>query len=312
MYHPYFRGKQYELITIRENAELLSESGFIPIIEPVREALTGLDRALAAVCEKRGQAIVIVNPHHGEHAGGGDGITALLQDQYADNAGISPGILLKEQTTIDDALRCFEVHERATPTLIHAGFTDGAQLAERLGRRASEMRHVFLEDQSGRLYRRNFRSEQRILVRDGFQKRRNRDHPPVEFFSDLHVTYEEEGMSGFGDYLTVGDDFSEGGGPAYAIAIHLTFIDSNNDDAMFVHHFLSERQDTPTDPAGKFAEALRAMIAELDRPDSPVLETLAVQEFRDFHRKGHYPGLGYVKKLSMQHHIETLANYLGR
>ena len=312
MYHPYFRGKQYELITVRENAELLSASGFTPIIEPVREPLTGLDRTLAAVCENNGRAIVIVNPHHGEHAGGGDGITALLQDQYAGSSGISPGILLKEETTLEAALRCFEIHEQVNPTLIHAGFTDGAQLAEHLGRAVGDMRHVFLGDQSGRLYRRNFRSDQRILVRDGFQKRRNRDHPPVEFFSDLHITYEEEGMSGFGDYLTVGDDFSEGGGPAYAIAIHLTFIDPSNDDAMFVHHFLSERQDTPTDPAGKFAEALQAMIIELDRANSPIFETQAVQEFRELHRKGHYPGLGYVKKLSMQHHIETLAEYISR
>jgi hypothetical protein len=33
-------------------------------------------------------------------------------------------------------------------------------------------------------------------------------------------------MDGFGDFLIVGDDYSESGGPAYAIAIHLTFITS--------------------------------------------------------------------------------------
>jgi hypothetical protein len=27
------------------------------------------------------------------------------------------------------------------------------------------------------------------------------------------------------------------------------------------------------------------------------------------HADGHFPGLGYVKKLSMSHHIETLAHY---
>ena len=39
MYHPYFRGKQFELITIREMAPLLAKSNFVPIIEPVREAV---------------------------------------------------------------------------------------------------------------------------------------------------------------------------------------------------------------------------------------------------------------------------------
>ncbi len=78
---------------------------------------------------------------------------------------------------------------------------------------------------------------------------------------------------------------------------------------MWVHHFLSYRQDTPKDPAGKFAEALGCMMEELDKKNSKILETSAVQEFRQLHKDGHFPGLGQVKKLSMNHHIETLANY---
>jgi hypothetical protein len=116
-------------------------------------------------------------------------------------------------------------------------------------------------------------------------------------------------MNGFGDFLIVGDDYSEGGGPAYAVAIHLTFIDPDQDNSMFIYHFISERQDTPTDPAGNFAEALKDMVKTLDRPRSKVLETSAVKEFRSLHKQGHFPGLGYVKKLSMNHHIETLAHY---
>ena len=49
MYHPYFRGKQFELITIRETAETLAKSGFVPIIEPVKEAFGGLQRTLKSV-----------------------------------------------------------------------------------------------------------------------------------------------------------------------------------------------------------------------------------------------------------------------
>ena len=37
MYYPYFRGKQFELMTIRETAKLMAERGFCPIIEPVRD-----------------------------------------------------------------------------------------------------------------------------------------------------------------------------------------------------------------------------------------------------------------------------------
>lgn len=40
MYYPYFRGKQYELIAIRERAGLIAENDFVPIIEPVKDNLT--------------------------------------------------------------------------------------------------------------------------------------------------------------------------------------------------------------------------------------------------------------------------------
>jgi hypothetical protein len=78
---------------------------------------------------------------------------------------------------------------------------------------------------------------------------------------------------------------------------------------MQIYHFISDSQDTPTDPAGKFAEALAKMIQTLNMPGSKVLETAAVSEFRALHKQGHFPGLGYVKKLSMNHHIQMLAGY---
>ena len=49
MYHPYFRGKQFELVTIRETAKMLAENNFTPIIEPVRESLAGLKKSVDAI-----------------------------------------------------------------------------------------------------------------------------------------------------------------------------------------------------------------------------------------------------------------------
>jgi len=309
MYHPYFRGKQFELITIRETAKLLASSGFVAIIEPVKEALSGLDRTLKAVCDASGKAIVIVNPYHGDHAEDGAGISSLLKSTFLGKDGITAGILLKEGMTLDEVLGCYEEHKDHSPTFVHAGFTEPKALAEKLGDTLDTTQHVFFEKYCGKLYRKHLKGGRRILIRDGFQRRRNADHPPVEEFSDLHVTYEEEDMDGFGDFLTVGDDFSEGGGPAYAVAIHLTFIDPDKDEVMYIYHFVSTTNDTPTDPAGKFGQALTKLIAKLDSGKSMLLEGDAVKEFRDLHAKGHFPGLGHVKKLSMKHHIETLANY---
>lgn len=312
MYHPYFRGKQFDLLTIREMAPLLSKAGFIPIIEPVRDVLGGLNKALDSVVEADGRAIMIVNPYHGDLSGAPESLTEMLKSEFLDKEGISAGILLKHETSLTEALECYHQHHSHCPVFIHAGFGEAKALADSLGSFTQDNCHVFFENHCGRLYRKHFKGAHCVLLRDGVEHvKRNRDCVPLQKFSDLHLTFEDEGMNGFGDFLIVGDDFREGGGPAYAIAIHLTFIDSDKEDEMWIHHFLSERQDTPKDPAGKFAEALARMMKVLDRPDSKILETEAVQEFRKLHKDGHFPGLGHVKKLSMNHHIETLADYFG-
>lgn len=308
MYYPYFRGKQYELITIRESVELLSQSNFTPVIEPVKQSLNALQRTICAIRDGGARAIVLVNPHHGDLSTGAEGISELLAGECMNYEGIFVGVLLKQNAHLDDIVRTCEEHANHQLALIHAGFTDGKGLSSRLsGLSISE--HLFFDGLSGKLYQKHFSNASRILLRDGFERRRNRDHPPVEFFSDLHATFQDEGMDGFGDFLIVGDDYSESGGPAYAVAIHLTFIDQSKDDEMHIYHFVSDRQDTPTDPAGKFKEALNKLIIKLDSGNSKLLETSAIKEFREFHKRGHFPGLGYVKKLSMKHHIETLASY---
>ncbi|CAA0114093.1 Uncharacterised protein [Halioglobus japonicus] len=309
MYYPYFRGKQYELITIRESAQILKDASFVPIIEPVKEALGGLAKTLLAIQDVGGAAIVIVNPFHGDLSGNGEGISALLENDFSKYPEISPGILLTEELSVNDVVSIYSDHQKHKVTFVHAGFSEAKALANKLGGGALNIRHVFLDESCGKLYQKHFRKAQRILLRDGFEKRTNREHPEVEFFSDLHATFHEEGMDGFGDFLMVGDAYSESGGPAYAVAIHLTFIDPDKDDEMHIHHFKSIRQDDPKDPAGKFAEALEKLMSELKRDGNRILITEAINEFIDLHKRGHFPGLGYVKKLSMKHHIETLANY---
>ena len=310
MYHPYFRGKQFELITIRETAVMMAAAKFVPIIEPVKEALKGLERSLMAVCDAGGHAVVIVNPYHGDHSESGDSISLLLENRFPGNNAIAAGVLLKNGISIEEAVAHYTRHKDRKTYFVHAGFSEAKALAEKIGMDQPAIRNVFDEAYCGKLYRKHFPGPERVLLRDGFKKGRNADYPPIEKFSDLHATFSEEGMQGFGDFLTVGDDYSEGGGPAYAVAIHLTFIDPDDDDAMSIYHFVSDTRDTPTDPAGKFGEALQKLITILDSGKSKLFETSAIKELRGLHVKGHFPGLGYVKKLSMKHHIETLANYL--
>lgn len=311
-YYPYFRGKQFELITIRENAQRMANSKFVPIIEPVKKDMAGLTRAIQAVVAAKGKVIVVMNPKLGDMAGDISTILTLLTTSFTPLNGISIGIHLGPE---DNAI-LFQDYLKGIPakwvvSILHDGYPNAAECSQIAQKDGRTVDHIFMDD--SKLYRRHFRTfNSKVLIRDGFERRKNREHPSYEPFSDLHVTYPDEGVSGFGDFLVVGEEFSESGGPAYAIAIHLTCIDRSAEDRMFIYHFVSDRTDTPTDPAGKFGEALAKLVAEVKRPGTMILKTDAVNEYLDLHEKGHFPGLGYVKKLSMQHHIELMANFLGK
>lgn len=312
MYYPYFRGKQFELIVVRDMAKLFAESQFTPIIEPVRDNFNGLRRALDEVCTASGKIIVIVNPQYGAFKSYDGAVIDFLNNEYAGKASVRAGVLLTKNTVIDDLVDVFEECETFDPVFIHSGFSKPKELVECFGDEIGRALNIFIEEQDRLMYRRYFNRGDRVLVNDGFNQMRNADYPPVEEFSDLHLTYMDRAMNGYGDFLIVGDAYSETGGPAYAVAIHLTFINSEQDDIMYIYHFVSDDRNSPGDPAGKFAQSLEKLIEKLDSGSSMLEETEAIKEFRQLHEKGHFPGLGTVKKLSMMHHLETLSIYHGK
>ena len=310
LYYPYFRGKQFELITIRECAQLIADAGFVPIIEPVREQTGGLKKTLEALCEAGADAIVIANPQTGDLAESGNDVATFISTEFNTYQNIHLGFVVTDSMSMNHVETAFDVLDGHPTVIIHYGFSEPRSLGQLAVQRGVST-NIFLDGSTGKLYQRHFRNAaRRVLLRDGFEIRRNRDHPDApEFFSDLHITFVDEGMNGFGDFLIVGDEYLESGGPAYTIAIHLTFIDDSRDEAMYVQHFKSIRQDTPKDPAGKFAEAVEKLVQAVDHLESKYIDSEAIGEFRKLYESGHYPGLGYVKKLSMKHHLETLAAF---
>lgn len=315
MYYPYFRGKQFELVALRENAKTLANAGFVPIIEPVKTSLNGLKRALDSISEANGRAILIANPEYGDHATDPAAIAKLLEELGPSRPEVAVGILLGPEWNAQHLKSLCTTYAGRDLALIHAGATDPKGIVAAIAETDVALvgcHQIFIESYCTTLYRRHFQGQRRVLVGDGFERRPNRSHPDVESFSDLHVTFTEQQMNGFGDFLVVGDEYSETGGPAYAVAIHLTYIDADMDDEMYIHHFKSDRSDTPSDPAGKFLEALHKLVANVTAPATKVLHTAAVTEFLQLSKTKHFPGLGYIKKLSMAHHIETLARYFER
>jgi hypothetical protein len=312
MYYPYFRGKQFELIVLRDNAQFLADNNIHPIIEPVKDDFTAIKRAMAMIDEVNAEITVIVNPRVGEIPVKSSKILEeLFEDAFEEYDNICMGYMLHAESDPVQMVELLKRYPDRDFTLVHYGFTNSREVSAAIAEYANVKNHVFIDGFAGKLYQRQFKSEntKRILIRDGFKsQKKNALYPPSEHFSDLHLTYPDEGMDGFGDFLIVGDDYTETGGPAYAVAIHLTYL--NEDDDMYIYHFLSDQNSSPTDPGGKFIEALHKLVKESKRPKSPIYQSTACQELLSLYDKKHYPGLGHVKKLSMQHHLELIVKHI--
>ena len=123
----------------------MAQAGFVPIIEPVKETLNGLKRALDSVVNSKGRDIVIVNPFHGDYSKNGDSLMNLLADHFDGEDGISAGILLTNEISLEAAISSCKAHEQHSLTLIHAGFAYARELSNALGDKVKDITHCFFE-----------------------------------------------------------------------------------------------------------------------------------------------------------------------
>ena len=310
MYYPYLRGKQYELILLRENAKLISDSSMIPIIEPVKKNVAPLNKAIQSLMKENVEFILTINPKHGDYKLNPIPLIENALQLVADYDKFSMAYIVDANSNLLHVQDFLNEHTTKPIVFIHNGFPKPKELSELLSKFNNIKKHIFMDNQ--KLYQRLFKTQdiERILIRDGFNKKdSNGQYPNDEPFSELHLTFKEEGMDGFGDFLIAGNTYSESGGPAYNVAIHLTYL--NEYEIMNIRHFLSNKMEIPTpkDPAGKFAEALLKLIVAVEN-DPLLFKSNAYMKFKELYDTDHFPGLGVVKKISMQHHLELLAKFL--
>ena len=310
MYYPYLRGKQYELLMLRENAEFIKTNNIHPIIEPVKEKFASIKRALAVLNKMKVEYVLVANPQVGDLEGNSHIVLSILYEEFLkENDHIHIGFIINANTRERDIEIFLKNYKDNNISLIHYGFTKGKALAEMIVKHSNVKEHIFIEKYSGKLYRMRLKDSNinKILIRDGFRKQMtNKDYPESEHFSDLHATFTEESVNGFGDFIIVGDQYFDGGGKMYTLAIHITYIE---DDDMFIYHFISG-SDQFEKQEGKFITAINKLHTKLSPPNSNVYMSKACMKFMELRNQGHYPGLGTIKKLSMQHHIELIADFL--
>ncbi len=306
MYFPYFRGKQFELILLREQAKFLKDKQQVPIIAPVRSNTKQLEKTISALNDESAQHIIILNPSAGDHASDPSSIFTLLNSLSAGHSTIT-GVRLTydiDEAKLKQILSTIPTSEFA---LIHAGYQNHTWLATELKSMQLTPKFNIFTKTAGRQYRNTF-SANSVVIDDGFQQMRNRDYPPEEFFDDLHLRYNQDGYNHFGDYLTIGEQYKDGGGPAYAVAVHLTYINKSDANAIWIKHYISDSNSDTSDPGNKAKEALAKLANEAQSPAFQIPMTPALKELLGYQARDHYPGLGMLKKLSMWHHLSIVAS----
>lgn len=125
-------------------------------------------------------------------------------------------------------------------------------------------------------FRRRIRPN-RVMCEDHFPKQtRNIDYSDIEteFFSSDHLYYADDGYKGFSDYSVVGEEYGETGFAPYAVAIHIVYFDEKN--ILRIAHFVSDSNDDISDPARKFAEAVKKLV---EWNKTMKLDTVGIREF---------------------------------
>lgn len=308
MYQPYIRGKQFELIGIRELIEPVltaNKAKVSPIIEPVKDSST-LKTTLRGLVKNDVNFTIIINPQVGTFTNI-EAIFKAIKDSVGDSKNYQIGVVFYDKINHDRAIEVLSEYSDLIPQLsiIHnATFDDISDVISMYKENFTIKYNIINLSSTSRRYHRNFEEDTRIELDDYFNAQsRNSDYLQVgeSSFSEEHLYYKEEGFIGFSDFLSIGGDYSETGFLPYAVAIHLSYADERN--KIKIKHFVSESNDDTSDVAGKFAEALDKLIVWCDQTG---YESVAIPIFREYHKNGHFPGLGTLKKLSLMNHIDLV------
>lgn len=316
MYFPYVRGRQYELLALRElvTNNLLGEN-IVPIVEPVKLSPT-LVNMMAEFIKASHPISIIRNPAVGTFLSDyqkvkQDSKEATYRDKFEEqykDTNIIKSIII--QNGCHELLNYWGEHDivKKQDMLVIATNRDWLWLYEKYFE-SEYPKFALIPDES--VFRRKIRRN-KVLLDDKFKKQeRNADYQDVtdEFFSDDHIYYTDDGFIGFSDYSIIGDEYSDSGFAPYAVAIHIVYF--ADDKSLRVKHFVSDSNEDIANPALKFYQAVEKL-AKWYRNEKPNIEmTFGLKAFLDHYDNQTYPGLGTVKKLALMHHLELMSKHLG-
>mgnify|MGYP003625808358 FL=1 len=311
MYFPYLRGKQFELIALRELCVLFPQelNKISPIIEPVKASST-LNSTLAELANRNANFNIIINPRVGDLEGQYERIIEIISSSIPEEYNnYQLAVIIDSKTerniaALIEFINGLELNFNGI-TLIHKTEINSQNIAQ-ITNQLDIAYNVIYFSKTSRRYYREFDANTLVSLDDYFEEQsRNADYLNQESdFSKEYRYYIQDGFVGFSDFLTIGDNYSESGFLPRAVAIHLSYLDN---DQIKVKHFVSDSNEDVADIGGKFSEAINKLVVWCNENN---LNTAAINEFRDLQERGHFPGLGTLKKLSIMNHIELIINII--
>jgi len=314
MYFPYLRGKQFEFLALREFAESNpGNTNIIPIIEPVKRQYSSINTAITTMINNSMRFAIILNPTDGEfkHSSNNE-ILPELSGLETHNTNWIPAFLYKNNP---EKLLGYANNNHLSQLMIilpNGADVDDERLITFL---ANEKIEYIVNGAASNSSRRSrvklLRLGKKLIVlEDKFRSRpKNSDYadPSDEFFSDSFAYYEDDNLFGFSDYTTLPKEYNDTGMLPFAVAIHLTYL--REEEEIHIHHFVSDNTRGRENIQGKFQEAATKIGPFYEEGGYPA--THAVTEFiRRAQSDDGYPGLGYIKKLSIENHLELINRLL--
>ena len=302
MYFPYFRGRQYELLALKELAtKRLISASVIPVIEPVK-LIPALNSSLEAFHAASLPVGLIVNPYVGDLTDEPE-IINQKKKKFLTASDIIPSVLINESAEAAmNKLESQGIHHCDVLTVLNN--PDSLKTYQKLYNSPPKYTLCPYDRYIRRVIRENS-----VLFENKFNKKsRNADYPEEEFFSSDHVDYIEDQYICFGDYSIIGDEYIESGFAPYAVAIHIVYFDAEY--SLRIRHFVSDSNDDISDVAGKFYEAVEKLYTWYYTEHQERQLTVGLQTLLTHYERKTYPGLPTLKKLSIMHHLELMGRYL--
>ena len=298
------------MLALSETANILARHSFTPIIESNPQRNTSLAYTIERLNESKVSPIVLLNPRNNTIGKNEFNVSNFLT-QFGKSNDYTLGVRLDPCICPQKVLETCKKLRNNKIALIHAGFKDSNGFADEVKSIPNIDTNVFIDGDCGKMYIDKYSSyDKNVLIRDGLTNRNNYySFPDSEFFSDLHITYQDQKFMGFGDFLNVGRENPRVNYPIEDYSICLTYFEKNYDNAMFVYHFTSDKNVKPRARGAMFLNALKKMIKAVDSSDSEITNTSAIEIFRGLNEDEFYPGEGFIRQLLLTHHIETLSKY---